>query len=80
MKKEVILSNLKLNEEAFIKNIKLDKKIKNRLNDLGFTKKTKIKCILKSPLNEPKAYLIKGAIISLRKDVTKNIICEMEEH
>jgi len=52
-----------------------DKKIKirRRLLDMGLIEGTKVKCVLKSPAGDPKAYLIRGAVIALRNEDTKNI-------
>lgn len=65
------LNNLNLDEEAYI----LENNIKNKQNliNLGITKNSKIKCLYKSPFNNPKAYLIKNVIIALREEDTKQI-------
>ena len=79
MLEEINLKNLSIGDEVIIKNVLADGEIKKRLYDLGFIKGSKIKCILKSPLNNPTAYFIKGTIIALRDDVAKKIICEKGE-
>jgi ferrous iron transport protein A len=47
--------------------------LKRRLLDLGLVKNTTIKPLYKSPLNDPTSYLIRGSVIALREDDTKNI-------
>jgi len=47
--------------------------LKRRLLDLGLVKNTTIKALYKSPLNDPTSYLIRGSVIALREDDTKNI-------
>lgn len=79
MNKDITLKNLKIGETALIKEIFIEGDLKKRLYELGFIKGSVVKCILKSPLNDPKAYFIKGTTIALRNDITKNIICEKEE-
>jgi ferrous iron transport protein A len=38
-----------------------------RFQDLGLIEGTLVRCLMKSPLGDPKAYLIRGAVIALRK-------------
>ena len=68
------MNELKLNEEAIIYLVKADDSIKKRFLDIGLVKGTKVKKVLISPGNDMVAYLIKGAIIAIRKDDTKDIL------
>lgn len=47
-----------------------------RLRDLGLIKGTMIECVMKSPLGDPTAYLIRGALIALRRDDAKYVLIE----
>lgn len=38
-----------------------------RLRDLGLIEGTRVECLMKSPLGDPSAYLIRGAVIALRR-------------
>ena len=38
-----------------------------RLTDLGLVRGTRVTCILRSPAGDPCAYLIRGALIALRR-------------
>ena len=67
------LNNLKINDEAIIHDVKASPNIKKRFLDIGLVKGTKIKVILISPLKDMTAYLIKGAVIAIRKEDTKDI-------
>ena len=40
---------------------------RRRLMDLGFAEGACVSCVGKSPLGDPKAYLVRGAVIALRK-------------
>ncbi len=40
--------------------------IRRRLLDMGLTKGAKIICLYQSPFGDPRAYLIRGAVIALR--------------
>jgi ferrous iron transport protein A len=50
--------------------------MKRRLADLGVVEGTKIRCLMKSPLGDPCAYLIRGAVIAIRRDDAMHIIGE----
>ena len=76
MQKERNLKLLEIGEEAVIENILLEQDLKKRLYDLGFLKGSKVKCILKSPFNDPIAYFLKGTTIALRADIAEKIICK----
>lgn len=64
------LSDLKEGEEAEIVQISSEciGTRRRRLLDLGFVKGSAIKIVLKSPMGEPVAYLVRGASIALRKE------------
>lgn len=72
----IMLNNLKIGESGYIRKIFLEENIKRRLQELGFIDGTIIKCVLKSPLNDPKAYFVKGTAIALREEITENILVE----
>ena len=40
--------------------------LKDRLRDLGLTDGTEIACVMRSPLGDPCAYSIRGAVIAMR--------------
>ena len=44
-----------------------------RLLDIGVIDGTVVECVLKSPSNDPKAYLIRGAVIAIRNEDAKEI-------
>lgn len=50
--------------------------IRRRLRDIGFVEGAKVECIMKSPLGDPVAYLIKGAVIALRREDAASITVE----
>ncbi len=73
---KIMLNNLELGKSCYIRKIFLDKNTKRRLQELGFVDGSIVKCVLKSPLKEPVAYFVKGTMIALREDITKNILVE----
>ncbi len=74
MEIEKKLSNVKVGEKVIVCNINSSEKISRRLFDIGIIKNTVIECVGKSPLGDPSAYLIRGAVIALRSEDSENII------
>ncbi len=74
MEAEKKLSNVKVGEKVIVCNINSSEKISRRLFDIGIIKNTVIECVGKSPLGDPSAYLIRGAVIALRSEDSENII------
>lgn len=68
------LNKMKIDEEGMVaKNL-----IENRrLQDLGVVRGTKIKCVLRSPLGDPTAYKIRGAIVAIRDEDAQNVLVEV---
>ncbi len=48
--------------------------IRRRLMDMGLVEGSEIECVGKSPMGDPHAYLICGAIIALRNRDCENIL------
>ena len=67
------LNQLPLNKSGKINKIKCDEGIKRRLLDMGLVKGTEITPILISPSGDPRAFLVRGTIIAIRKEDAKNI-------
>ena len=45
-----------------------DRDITTRLMDLGLTRGARVRCLFAAPSGEPRAYLIRGAVIALRRE------------
>ncbi len=67
------LYELNVNESLLIEKINLDKKTKHRLLDMGLIKGSIVTCVFNSPFKDPKAYLIKGTVLAIRKEVALKI-------
>lgn len=48
--------------------------MRRRMIDLGIVEGTKIECVGRSPSGDPSAYMIRGAVIAIRKRDAKNIL------
>ena len=67
------LNQLPINKEGKINKIDCDEGVKRRLLDMGLVKGTKIIPVLVSPSKEPRAFLVRGSIIAIRKEEAENI-------
>lgn len=60
------LNQLKLGERATVTKIETTNSLRRRLMDIGLVENTTVECIGKSPMGDPSAYLIRGAVIAIR--------------
>ncbi len=80
MEKLISLGTLNPGETGIVVKINTTDKLKRRFLDLGIVPNTKIKILYESPFKEPKAYLIRGAVIALREEDAEMIkVTRMEE-
>ena len=74
MFKKMCLGDILPGQTAVISALNTTGSMRRRLLDIGLIEGTRVECLGKSPLGDPSAYLIRGAVIALRKDDCKNII------
>lgn len=72
----ITLNDIVPGERAIIKSINISSSMKRRLLDIGLIEDTITECVGKSPMGDPKAFLIRGAVIALRSEVLKEIEVE----
>lgn len=72
------LDELKPGEKGRVAGLYLAEDMKRRLQDMGLVDGAGVECIHKSPLGDPKAYLIKGAVIAIRNEDSVRIRVECE--
>lgn len=68
------LNDLKVGQKATVKTLNASGSMRRRLLDIGFIGETDIECIGKSPSGDPKAFLIRGAVIAIRSEDCKDIL------
>lgn len=61
---------------AAVKEIITEGDMRRRLLDIGLIPGTRVECIGKSPGGDPKAFLIRGAVIAIRAEDAAGIIVE----
>ena len=71
---EIPLSDMNKNDLCVIKRLETKGELRRRLMDLGFVEGTKIRCVGKSPLGDPKAFSIRGSVIALRKEDSDSVL------
>ena len=73
MYKTIGVNELNPGEAAYVKELLTEGSIRRRLLDIGFVEETRVECVGKSPLGDPSAYLVRGAVIAIRKSDGKKI-------
>ncbi len=61
------LDRLAAGQSAYVTEVNNPSAMTRRLADLGLIHGTRVTCLCRSPAGDPAAYLIRGAIIALRK-------------
>lgn len=74
MKKGSRLCDIKPGEQAIVKALKIKGGMRRRLLDMGLVENTRVECLGRSPCGDPSAYIIRGAVIALRSEDSKNIL------
>ena len=65
--KERSLSDIGFDEGYRIVSVGLTDRARQRLGELGFLSGGRVVCLGKSPLGDPRAYLVMGCVIALRR-------------
>ncbi|MBR4122862.1 MAG: ferrous iron transport protein A [Clostridia bacterium] len=70
------LNELKLSQKAKINKILTSGDMRRRFIDIGLIENTVVECVGISPQGDPKAYLIRGAVIAIRNEDSKEILIQ----
>lgn len=62
-----VLSDLPVGARALVHRILLEGPERRRLMDLGLTPGTSVEAVMRSPLGDPTAYLVRGTMLALRR-------------
>lgn len=75
MKKEneYTLDKVKPGESVKITGTVAEASMRRRLRDVGFCDGEALSCVMISPLGDPAAYLVRGTLIALRREVSSLI-------
>lgn len=61
-------------EKGTVKKLDASVSMRRRFLDIGLIENTPVECVGKSPLGDPSAYLIRGAVIAIRSKDCGGII------
>ncbi|MEW6446546.1 MAG: FeoA family protein [Bacillota bacterium] len=64
---------------ALVSHIRADGMTRRRLLDLGLVPGTRVEVVRRSPLGDPIAYNIRGAVIALRKEESSKVLVTQSE-
>ncbi len=73
MSERVTLDCVPPGERVIVERLEVEGTIRRRFLDLGLVENTTVECIGRSPLGDPSAYLIRGAVIAIRKKDCRGI-------
>ena len=65
--RESYLSQMRPGTRATVVGLSAEDEMRRRLQDLGLVKGCRVDCVEKSPLGDPVAYRICGAVVALRQ-------------
>lgn len=68
------LTSLGVGEKGKIKRLLSNGSMRRRMLDIGLIEDTEVECVGRSPLGDPCAYLIRGAVIAIRSEDCKDIL------
>ncbi len=68
------LNDIAVNESCLIAEILSEGSMRQRFLDIGLIKNTPVTCLLKGPLGDPRAYLIRETVIAIRKEDAEKIL------
>jgi ferrous iron transport protein A len=74
---QISLNKLPIGRKANVSGLTSDGATRRRMLDLGVIDGTEIVPLYKSPSGNPVAYLIRGAVIALRSDVSEKIMVSL---
>lgn len=70
------MNDMEIGDTARVVQLNIEGSMRRRLLDIGLIEGTRIECLQKSPLGDPAAYLIRGAVIAIRSEDSRRVrIC-----
>lgn len=73
VKRMKTLGDLEVGQICVVKQIATTGSIRRRFRDIGLIENTAVECVGISPAGDPKAFLIRGAVIAIRSDDCREI-------
>ena len=73
------LDKLNINESGCVARLLSRGAMRRRMIDLGIVEGTHIECVGRSPSGDPSAYLVRGAVIAIRKRDAREVLLSSGE-
>ncbi len=73
----ITLNDLKVGEKCVVKEVSSECSLHRRFTDIGLIEDTNVECVGMSPAGDPKAYLIRGAVIAIRNEDCRCVLAEL---
>jgi len=73
-----VLTRLSPGETATVAGLAAAGDMRRRLQDIGLIEGTPVRCVQRSPLGDPTAFLIRGAVIALRAADSAGVMIHRE--
>ena len=74
MEKIFTMDNLEKGKKAIVVNIEIHSDMRRRMQDIGLTVSTVVECVGKSPLGDLSAFFIRGAVVAIRSEDSRQIL------
>ena len=72
------LNDIEPGQTAKVRELLSTGSIRRRLLDIGLIENTEVECPGRSPAGDPSAFLIRGAVIAIRREDCRNILIVKE--
>ena len=76
MSQHICLNDIKPGQHAVVAALRSTGSMRRRLLDIGLIENTEVECLGQSPLGDPCAYLIRGAVIAIRSEDCRGILVQ----
>lgn len=71
---ETCLNEINPGQSAVVERLRVHGSMRRRLLDIGLVEGTRVECVGVSPMGDPAAYCIRGAIIAIRAADSRNVL------
>ncbi len=61
------LAKLPIGKEGEVASLHLPEAVRTRFIELGLTPSCRVRCLYAAPSGDPRAYLVRGAVLAIRK-------------
>lgn len=73
------LNDIAIGESVVVDKLLMHGAMRRHLLDIGLTEGARVECIGRSPAGNPTAYLIRGAVIAIRSEDSREIVIREED-